>query len=401
MNYCYLENKFSIKIRVYITLILVLFFTFNKADANDVKSVLDELRLIQTKILNCNKSKISVSWRYQLINPAYTDTTIELFDFSYDPAHRKTYLKYQYLDFDTIYTSILFATGNDYRYKEDEEFRFSCYKTTTIEKVKKYWIPSIPYYMHPLANRFSFDTVEFKIEIEHKENGDTVKFTAKNNELVRLFFINSLGYIMYYEETFYFSMAKSEFSQKIIYDQMKYSNTSFNISPYYKLRKCPPITPQKIEKPLAADSFFFNKKFNYHPLLKYIDSNNFQSHSKILLIDYSFLSCFGCVLLLKSYEKLLDSFNNEIDILLIDPVDERGREFAVKLQLEKYKIKNRVKHYLVKDAAWEITYHRIINTYPTLLLIDKNGIVRYVKIGVNIDEDVFETLKNEILKLKE
>ncbi len=72
---------------------------------------------------------------------------------------------------------------------------------------------------------------------------------------------------------------------------------------------------------------------------------------------------------------------------------------------DKYKVRDRVKHIFTMGDQYETTFHNVISAYPTLLIIDKKGVVRFVKVGVNYNndisntEDVFETLKKEILKI--
>jgi hypothetical protein len=54
---------------------------------------------------------------------------------------------------------------------------------------------------------------------------------------------------------------------------------------------------------------------------------------------------------------------------------------------------------LVSEYKNEVTFNGIVQSYPTMLFIDKNGVVRHIKVGVKIEENLFDVLKEIILSI--
>jgi hypothetical protein len=90
-----------------------------------------------------------------------------------------------------------------------------------------------------------------------------------------------------------------------------------------------------------------------------------------------------------------------MDVILIDPVDPRGKNLIINKTLKDNNIYERIKYYITFDDAYETTFNNKIKAYPTLFFLDKNGIVRLIKIGVQIDENIYETFKKEIERITE
>jgi hypothetical protein len=256
---------------------------------------------------------------------------------------------------------------------------------------------------HPLARKITYDTNSYSYKVIQKKAGDSIYITKKDKNVAYKLFVDSNSRIRFYQEIIYFEAAEFPITQTVTFDSFYYSDSIIDIEPYLKLKTCPPVPkkkPSKVKEP-TLDEMFLNKRFDFKPFVKYIDSNLILNSGKITVLDFSFLSCFGCVLLLKSYEKILDSFSNQMDVILIDPVDPRGKNLIINKTLKDNNIYERIKYYITFDDAYETTFNNKIKAYPTLFFLDKNGIVRLIKIGVQIDENIYETFKKEIERITE
>lgn len=188
-------------------------------------------------------------------------------------------------------------------------------------------------------------------------------------------------------------------TQTEIFSNIRYKDTVIDIYPYFELDTCERInynnTIPKSEVPTVSnDSFFLNNKYDTAPFADYMDTLVFTKPDKIILLEYDFLSCFPCLIAMQSYSRLLDSLGDKIQIIIIAPIDPTTKSPLADKLMEKYNIKGRVDYHLLREGADKITYVRYIKNYPLLLVIDKDGIVRAVKVGINKDEDSFEAIYN-------
>lgn len=358
---------------------------------------------IQNKIIEKNKGIINVSWRYRLKNSSYSDSMVEFNKLYYNSNINELFSTYDFIDIDTNYLSILVAKKDKYYFIEEDPKLINCKEKTDLVFFKKNWSKDFLHLSHPLARKITYDTNSYSYKVIQLNAGDSIYITKKNKNVAYKLFVDSNSRIRFYQEIIYFEAAEFPITQTVTFDSFYYSDSIIDIEPYLKLKTCPPIPkkkPSKVKEP-TLDEMFLNKRFDFKPFVKYIDSNQILNSGKITVIDFSFLSCFGCVLLLKSYEKILDSFSSQMEVILIDPVDPRGKNLIINKTLKDHKIYDRIKYYITFDDAYETTYKNKIKAYPTLFFLDQNGIVRFIKVGVNIDENIFNTFKKEIERITE
>jgi hypothetical protein len=358
---------------------------------------------IQSKIIEKNKGIINVSWRYRLKNSSYSDSMVEFNKLYYNSNINELFSTYDFIDIDTNYLSILVAKKDKYYTIEEDPKLINCKEKTDLVFFKKNWSKDFLHLSHPLARKITYDTNSYSYKVIQKKAGDSIYITKKDKNVAYKLFVDSNSRIRFYQEIIYFEAAEFPITQTVTFDSFYYSDSIIDIEPYLKLKTCPPVPkkkPSKVKEP-TLDEMFLNKRFDFKPFVKYIDSNLILNSGKITVLDFSFLSCFGCVLLLKSYEKILDSFSNQMDVILIDPVDPRGKNLIINKTLKDNNIYERIKYYITFDDAYETTFNNKIKAYPTLFFLDKNGIVRLIKIGVQIDENIYETFKKEIERITE
>ncbi len=356
---------------------------------------------IQNKIIEKNKGVINVFWRYRLHNSSYSDTTLEYNKFYNNTFNNSFYFKNTYIDTDTIYISEFFNNKKTIYFRNDDDSNLICKEL--VKNYEKYALSNYLHLSHPLARKITYDTNSYSYKVIQLNAGDSIYITKKNKNVAYKLFVDSNSRIRFYQEIIYFEAAEFPITQTVTFDSFYYSDSIIDIEPYLKLKTCPPIPkkkPSKVKEP-TLDEMFLNKRFDFKPFVKYIDSNQILNSGKITVIDFSFLSCFGCVLLLKSYEKILDSFSNQMDVILIDPVDPRGKNLIINKTLKDINIYDRIKYYITFDDAYETTYKNKIKAYPTLFFLDQNGIVRFIKVGINWDENIYNTFKKEIERITE
>ena len=387
------------RIKIYILFLVPLLFTQLCSGQNDYALT----KKIQNQIIEKNKGVINVSWRYRLKNSSYSDSTVEYNKFYFNSKVNEIFSTNDYIDIDTNYLSTLVIKKNQFFFIEDDPKLIKCKEKTNLDFFKKYWCRDLLHLSHPLARKITYDTNYYSYKVVQLNAGDSIYISKKDKNVEYKLFVDSNSRIRFYQEIIYFEAAEFPITQTVTFDSFYYSDSIIDLEHYLKLKTCPPVPkkkPSKVKEP-TLDELFLNKRFDFKPFVKYIDSNQILNSGKITVIDFSFLSCFGCVLLLKSYEKILDSFSNQMDVILIDPVDPKGKNLIINKTLKDNKIYERIKYYITFDDAYETTYKNKIKAYPTLFFLDKNGIVRLIKVGVNIDENIYNTFKKEIERIKE
>ncbi len=383
-----------------INILFVFLFLQNSYSQSEYNKVLE----IQNKIIEKNKGIINVSWRYSQHNSAYFDTSYNYNHNYYDSKNNKLYASNINKLLDTPFYNLFIGDSSHYIFVDKIGQNTYCQKTATLEYFKSNWRNVILHLALPYSKTIIEDTNVYNYKVIKTDYGDSIIVSEKqiNKESVqKIYFIDNQYRIQYFKEIISFEIAQFPITQTIIYDSFIYSDSTIDIEPFFKLKSCspPPEFNSYNIKEVNLDDLFLNKRFDFKPLAKYLDSNTILNSGKITILDYSYISCFGCVLLLKSYEKILDSFSNQISIILIDPVDQNSKKAILDKSLVKYNIYNKVNSYITYNNAKEITYNGAINAYPTLFFLDQNGIVRFIKVGVNRDENIYETFKKEIERI--
>lgn len=112
---------------------------------------------------------------------------------------------------------------------------------------------------------------------------------------------------------------------------------------------------------------------------------------RVILLDFWYMACYGCVLSYPTINKLHQDFvnNNSVEIYSVNPFDLEDKQ--------REKLKNYVKKYqmesnLVKMEEKQFDYFRT-NAYPTFYVI-VDGVVKAIKIGSH--DDLYKELKTLI-----
>lgn len=359
------------------------------------------------KNYHSNTHLVKISWDYRMISTAYSDSDFRSISFVYDSINDfflrfAVFWKYyeQYGVFSSFeYDSFNYDLGPSNLYD-------SCVRKAKVSQVpSKQYTGAPPYFMfydyeiEILKHDSSF------IEVKKETRGDSLLITNNFKKCKYTLFVNNLGQYEYYEEELRDKMLGIDIIQRKVMDNFVYKDTNgIDIDFYFSLDECPPYVKSKdtVKKEIVSpDIFFLNKSFDYSQMGEYIDTTRFSNSNKIIILDYSWLGCGPCLLIMNIFPRILDSFENEIDVLFIDPISDTSKSIFATQLLNKHNLLERVEYKLMSHAEKVFTFDGIVNEYPLLLIIDKKGIVRKVKIGMGKDEDAFETIYNMIKEVLE
>lgn len=360
-----------------------------------------ELVDIQNKILDKNKEILNVSWRQRKHNSAYFDTSYSYKQIYYKSKNKDLYVSYINILPDTIFYNLFVGDSSRYIFVNKTRSNEYCNKEATIDYFKNYWREDLLPLSHPEAKKIIVDTAFYMYKIYHLKNKDSFTITHKEKDLTRTFVVDHNGRIRYFKAIFKFEIAQIPIVETIIYDLFVYKDSIIDVKPFFNLNKCQPliINNKSAFEEFNLEDTFLNKRFTFNPLAKHLDSNKILNSGKITILEYSYLSCFGCALLLKSYDKILDSFSNEIDIIIIDPIDKPVQKPLIEKTLKQHQVLNRIEYLMAYNDAKTVTLGNKIQSYPILFFIDKHGIVRCIKDGVSMDENIYKTFKKEIERI--
>ena len=369
--------------------------------AIDVETVLNRI-----KNYHNNNHLVKTSWDYKRISTAYSDTDYNSYTFIRDTTidfSVKTVTNWNYFEY--LKTSTAF-------YKDSVGFFFnpfiekdSCKRKIESENLKSSF-KNMPPFMHKNASNLNIINHDSSIiQIKSYPNGDSLLITNNFAKSKYTLFVNSLGQYEYYEQELRGQMIGIDIIQRDVFDNFTYKDTSsLDVDLFLSIKECPPYKkrePEPLKEIVDIDSFFLNKKFDYSKMGGYLDTSIFTNSGKITLLDYSWLGCGPCLLIMNIFPRLLDSFENELQLVFIDPVTDTSQSVFATQLLNKHELNGRVEYKLMSHAEDIFTFNGVIEAYPVLLIIDKNGIVRKVKTGIEKDEDAFETLYKmikEVLK---
>jgi peroxiredoxin len=113
---------------------------------------------------------------------------------------------------------------------------------------------------------------------------------------------------------------------------------------------------------------------------------------KLIFINYWFVNCKPCVEEIPLLMNLKREFSgSDIVFLAISPIDDKDILKQASDKLEFYY------HQFSKEEAGKITESASVSAYPTYLLIDKKGVIRYTSTGLS--SETVNTLRIEMDKL--
>ncbi len=114
---------------------------------------------------------------------------------------------------------------------------------------------------------------------------------------------------------------------------------------------------------------------------------------KVVLLDFWYTHCPPCVKAIPELSKLYGQYHDKgleiFGLNSIDPADEAFFKFIKNIGMKYPAIKT--------ESAVDRTYKII--AYPSMYLIDRNGVIRYIEVGFT--KESFEKLKAEVEKLLE
>lgn len=115
--------------------------------------------------------------------------------------------------------------------------------------------------------------------------------------------------------------------------------------------------------------------------------------NKITILEFWFKSCVYCTQVIPILNQLQNRFKDSLQIIGINPIDEiEFNDIKMKKHLKEFGME-----YPTLFTSGKISEQYKIHSYPTIILLDTYGTIKFVQIG--LDEDVYKLLEAEILKL--
>ena len=107
---------------------------------------------------------------------------------------------------------------------------------------------------------------------------------------------------------------------------------------------------------------------------------------KVVLLDFWTLCCINCIHIMPDLAKLEKKYDKELVVIGVHSAkfDNEKNSESIRKAILRYDIK----HPVVNDADMKIWNAFDVHSWPTLVLIDREGVVRGVETGVP-DEDSF------------
>lgn len=158
----------------------------------------------------------------------------------------------------------------------------------------------------------------------------------------------------------------------------------------YKVTTYKPLTKEEMA-PLAIGTEapeFKGKFYNDNAQISLSDYKG-----KIVILDFWYMSCYPCTVAVPHLNEIQEKYKDKVVVLGVNPVD--TDEKAVN------KIPDFIKRtgliYSIATINQQTVKDYNIYGFPTLYIIDKNGVIQYAEPGFN--ENLQQTLKEEINKL--
>lgn len=134
----------------------------------------------------------------------------------------------------------------------------------------------------------------------------------------------------------------------------------------------------------AIQSEKFSGKYFRQFKVKTSDSttfSNFDLKDKIVFVNFWFESCPPCISELEGFNKLFDTLRSNKDFMFISFTFDA--DSVINKMKTKYDIKFKVFH-IEKPECYRLNFN---TGFPCSFILDKNGIIRYSKIGGEIDKE--------------
>lgn len=168
-------------------------------------------------------------------------------------------------------------------------------------------------------------------------------------------------------------------------------------SVYYKLYRLDKTSDKSIPDVIMSISAEAYKNFRMEGStfakfeltdLNGIEYTNENTKGKIIVLKCWFMACAPCVAEFPQLNELVEKYKNRTDIVFI------SLAFDSKEKLEPFLLKKPFRYAVVPDQKQFTFYDLDIKSYPTHIIIDRNGIIRKV---VTIADEMIAALENDVL----
>lgn len=214
-----------------------------------------------------------------------------------------------------------------------------------------------------------------------------------------------------YESNFYINK-KTKNIEKITFkaqykDQIQTNNWEFNNIQFDKVQESDlkSATAKYFEE--YARSAYEKPREEYYnllnenteiPVLKgklypdYVDTI-ISSNNKILILDFWYTSCMPCIEAIPHLNKLYEKYKNNVEIIGVNPVETTTTSTK---KIEAF-LKRTPVNYPILFVEKAIQDSFKVKVFPSLYIIDKNGVIQYSKLGTS--KKLYEELEMELIKL--
>lgn len=165
---------------------------------------------------------------------------------------------------------------------------------------------------------------------------------------------------------------------------------------YYKLFKLDQTSDRSITdvvKSVSAEAYKnFRMEGTIFPKFDLKDLNgveytNENTKGKTVVLKCWFIACAPCVAEFPQLNELVEKYKNRDDIVFV------SLAFDSKEKLESFLLKKPFRYAVVPDQKQFLFYNLDIKSYPTHIIIDKNGIIRKV---VQEADEMIAALENDV-----
>lgn len=119
-----------------------------------------------------------------------------------------------------------------------------------------------------------------------------------------------------------------------------------------------------------------------------VEYTNENTKGKVVVLKCWFIACAPCVAEFPQLNELVEKYKNRTDVVFI------SLAFDSKEKLETFLLKKTFRYAVVPDQKQFTFYDLDVKSYPTHIIIDKNGIIR--KMVTSADE-MIDALENDVL----
>jgi thiol-disulfide isomerase/thioredoxin len=400
------------------TFFLVLFFLFRggivfaKQPNNDIslaKQIFAKAKAYHKRDL------IEMQWEYRIVSTLSADTGFVSYTWTKDET--KNIFRFTKLDYNPIKDSSIGYFIGDFKdtlYRlilpDFESKKGNCKVLRRVVDLQNSFYPHTPPFLNFINPEFEFLNDSSIVNVFSNKKSDSIIIQNIKSNSQYVFVFNKLGQYLYFEENLKGELLDMEVVQKRYFRGFSYKkgkeryNTSLE-----KYNWCDSLPSNKSDSQFFKDkgfvtrdslyTIFENKKFDFSVFDKISDFQQYRDSNKSILMFYTFVGCGPCMIVKNIMDKVLDSLGDKVSIVMIDPISDpiKQKKSAINA-LKKNKLDGRVLYLMVKENKKEVTFNNMIDTYPFMFFIDKNGTVRSIKIGLSPNEDIYTTISELIIK---